>query len=76
MITISSLFESVRQQPEFGNGRYVRNTIELSKMNQANRLLSMDPDNITNLMLTSIEESDIQVPVLQTEPIKKAIGFY
>lgn len=73
---LSSLFESAKQQPDFGNGRYVRNTIELSKMNQANRLLAMDPDKITDTMLATIEESDIQVPELKAEVKRKAIGFY
>ena len=73
---LSSLFESAKQQPDFGNGRYVRNTIELSKMNQANRLLAMDPDKITDTMLATIEESDVQVPELKAEVNRKAIGFY
>ena len=73
---LSSLFESAKQQPDFGNGRYVRNTIELSKMNQANRLLAMDPDKISDTMLATIEESDVQVPELKAEVKKKAIGFY
>ncbi len=72
---LSELFETARQQPDFGNGRYVRNVIELSKMNQASRILSIDPDNVTDKMLITIEESDIQIPNLKPQQKKRTIGF-
>lgn len=72
---LSAVFETVRKQPDFGNGRYVRNVIELSKMNQASRILSMDPDDVTESVLTSIEDVDIEVPVMSCETAKRTIGF-
>ena len=71
---LSAMFETVRKQPDFGNGRYVRNVIELSKMNQASRILSMDPDDVTEKILTSVEDVDIEVPVANSET-KRTIGF-
>ncbi len=72
---LSELFEEARQQPDFGNGRYVRNVIELSKMNQASRILSIDPDNVTDKMLITIEGSDIQIPNVKPKQKKRTIGF-
>lgn len=70
-----SLFETVRQSDDFGNGRYVRNVIELSKMNQASRLIAMNPDHVTEKTLMTIEESDIQIPAFKGEAKKRMIGF-
>ena len=72
---LSNIFESARRQPDFGNGRYVRNVIELSKMNQASRILSMDPDDVTETVLTSIDDVDIEIPATNREPVKRTIGF-
>ncbi len=72
---LSALFETARQNDDFGNGRYVRNVIELSKMNQASRLIKMDPDKITEKELTVICEADIETPAVKTEPAKRKIGF-
>jgi hypothetical protein len=72
---LSTVFEAARHQPDFGNGRYVRNVIELSKMNQASRILSMDPGDVTESVLTSIEDIDIEIPATNREPVKRTIGF-
>ncbi|MBQ3869479.1 MAG: AAA family ATPase [Clostridia bacterium] len=71
---LSAAFDSARIQPDFGNGRYVRNVIELSKMNQASRILSMDPDDMTEEALTSIEDVDIEIPAINRET-KRTVGF-
>ena len=72
---LSVLFDSVRSQPDFGNGRYVRNVIELSKLNQASRILSLDPADITDRVLTSIEADDIEIPTIRSATQKRTIGF-
>ena len=72
---LSGVFDKVRLQTDFGNGRYVRNIIELSRMNQADRILSLDPDKVSEKMLMSIEEADIEVPVIAQTPLKRTIGF-
>lgn len=68
-------FEAACQIPSFGNGRYVRNVLELSKMNQAERVLEMDPDKITDKELRTLEAEDIQFPKLEFRAERKAIGF-
>ena len=72
---LAPVFDSARKNPGFGNGRYVRNVLELSRMNQANRILSMDPDKVTTRMLTTIEAEDIELPEARSEPKKRRMGF-
>lgn len=72
---LTEVFDAARKQPDFGNGRYVRNIIELSKMNQAARILEMDPENVTEKMLTSIIEQDIEIPPLNQNARIQRIGF-
>lgn len=72
---LSDVFDEARKQPHFGNGRYVRNIIELSKMNQAVRILEMDPEKVSERILTSINAQDIEIPpAMQTVRVRK-IGF-
>ena len=68
-------FEAACQIPSFGNGRYVRNVLELSKMNQAERVLEMDPDKISDKELRTLEAEDIQFPKLEFRAERKSIGF-
>lgn len=72
---LSGVFDEARKQSDFGNGRYVRNVLELSKMNQAARILDMDPEKVSESILTSISEQDIEIPqAKQTAQVRK-IGF-
>ena len=75
MTKLSSVFETARQQDDFGNGRYVRNILELSRMNQARRLLASETENITKSALLTLEESDIEVPAAKPKTAERKIGF-
>lgn len=72
---LAIVFESARTRTDFGNGRFVRNLLETSKMNQANRILAMDPDVVDTKTLTSLEDEDIEIPAVKSEPKKRTIGF-
>lgn len=72
---LSLIFEEARKQSDFGNGRFVRNLIEQSKMNQAGRILNLDPDQITERELTSIRAEDIEIPATKPETKIRKIGF-
>ena len=72
---LAQAFDAARTQSDFGNGRYVRNLIELAKMNQASRILKMDVDAITDRDLTTIDDVDIELPAVKSEPKKHTIGF-
>ena len=72
---LAALYERVRTQSDFGNGRYARNIFEQAKMNQASRLLEMDFDSITTEDVRTITADDIQLPELpKTE--KRRVGFF
>ena len=75
MEKLSVLFDDARLQEDFGNGRYVRNLIELSKMNQACRILEKNPDTLSDAELTRIEAVDIDAPLDKPKPKINSIGF-
>lgn len=69
------IYESVKESNDFGNGRFVRKTIEEAEMNLAERLLKMDESMITEELLTVIEEEDISDVETKSKHEVKRIGF-
>ena len=69
------LFETVRNESDFGNGRYVRNVVEKAKMAQATRLLTMDFDSIVSDDIALITAEDIEIPKRCVKNEKRRIGF-
>ena len=67
-------FDVAKAEPDFGNGRYVRNILEQAKMNQASRLLEKNFDDITRDEITTITEEDIVIPTSKKQH-KARIGF-
>ncbi|MCR4813234.1 MAG: AAA family ATPase [Lachnospiraceae bacterium] len=59
MDRVRSLYEKVRNDSEFGNGRFVRKILEEAEMNLAMRIGKMNPSEITTKLLTTIEAEDI-----------------
>lgn len=72
---LTCLFDSARNESNFGNGRYVRNVIEKAKMAQATRLLTMDFDSIESEDIALISADDIEIPKSSAKTEKKQIGF-
>lgn len=71
---LEKVFDIARADEDFGNGRYVRNIFEQSKMNQASRLLEKEFDSISAADVTTITADDIIIPTTKkTEKIR--IGF-
>lgn len=71
---LSEIFDTARKDKDFGNGRFVRNMIEKSRMEQASRLVKMDFDSIKKSDLLTISSEDIQAPpTLATKQTQ--IGF-
>jgi SpoVK/Ycf46/Vps4 family AAA+-type ATPase len=68
-------FEIVSKSNDYGNGRYVRNIIEEAGMNLAERLLKYDETDITDEMLTTIDEEDIPEIKYSDTFSKPRIGF-
>lgn len=73
---LEALFSSARETPDFGNGRYVRNVIEKAKMAQANRLVSMDVDRVSESDIMTLCAEDICVPSdIQKPTVLFPMGF-
>ena len=72
---LNGIFQTVREESDFGNGRYVRNIIEKARMAQATRLLSMDFDLISKKDVATICAEDIEMPVIPLEQPVRRIGF-
>ena len=62
---LKAVFRAAREQPDFGNGRCVRNVLEQARMNQAGRLLTLNFDDLTAQTLTTIEADDLALPAEQ-----------
>ena len=72
---LTEIFDSVKYEPDFGNGRFVRNIIEKAKMSQATRLLGMDYDLIKKKDIVTICAQDIEAPTTKQNKPQNPIGF-
>ena len=73
---LGEVFDAARKKQDFGNGRYVRNLIELSSLKQASRLAKSDIDHLTDDEMRTITVADIAAPFLSQDDGKMAaIGF-
>ncbi len=72
---LEGIFDTAKKQSDFGNGRFARNIIEKAKMAQANRLVKMNFDNITDECLTTIIADDIEAPKEKLQEKAVKIGF-
>ena len=71
---LGRLYDSAKNEPDFGNGRYCRNVIEKAKLAQSSRLVSMDYDSVSKEDIETLTAEDIQVNV-EIKPEKRKIGF-
>lgn len=69
-----SVFENAVLTEDFGNGRFARNVIEQAQMEQAVRLVKMNPENIAAKEVTTLKPEDI-VEIPYAEEQKACIGF-
>ena len=74
MERIKGVMDEACIQPDFGNGRYVRNVIEKARMAQGSRLIHMDFDSISQDDVKTIRAEDIEAPVMLRRTADK-IGF-
>jgi AAA+ superfamily predicted ATPase len=71
---LQPIYEKAMKDPEFGNGRYVRNIFEKALMKQAGRLVKLDPESVTKDDLLRLTTADFDVTLPQ-KPHKRSIGF-
>ena len=69
------IFSLATKQPDFGNGRFVRNLLEKSRMKQASRLVRLDPDTVTMEMVSTLLPEDIDAPQLPQKEERRVLGF-
>lgn len=74
MEKLENIYESAKEDSSFGNGRFVRKMLEEAGMNQAERLSQLDESELTEELMTTIEECDIPEPDVKKDK-KKPIGF-
>ena len=75
MKKLRAIYEAVREENDYGNGRFVRKMLEEAEMNLAERILQMGDAEITNEMITTIEETDIPTYDFTKKEEKRTIGF-
>lgn len=67
-------FDIVREEADYGNGRFVRKTLEEAEMNLAERVLQYKESEITKELITTIEVRDIPDMATRKRAVKR-IGF-
>ena len=67
--------EQIRENSNFGNGRFVRKMLEEAEMNLAERVVQLKESEITAKLLTTIEEEDIPETEGKKTQGRKQIGF-
>ncbi len=73
---LRQLFDEARCRHDFGNGRYARTVVEHAQMAQANRLLTLLPEQVTDRELATLQAEDIEaVSVGECGREKRNIGF-
>lgn len=75
MEKLRAIYEVVREENDYGNGRFVRKMLEEAEMNLAERILQIGDAEITNEMITTIEETDIPTHDFTKKEEKRTIGF-
>lgn len=73
-VKLKTIFDNAITEEDFGNGRYVRNIIEKARMKQADRLIKMDVDKLTDADIKTLKAGDIEVPA-KLKSDKKTYGF-
>lgn len=73
---LADIFSAAGLIPDFGNGRYVRNLIELSTLQQASRLAKTDIETLSDDDVRIITKEDICIPMAKhNDSARKSIGF-
>lgn len=75
MDKLRSNYETAMQSNEYGNGRFVRKMLEEAEMNLAERILKSGDMEISNEIITTIEEADICTYTDTEKKEKIKIGF-
>ena len=72
---VREVMTQAKAQPDFGNGRFVRNVIEKARLAQSSRLVKMDYDLVTTDDVKRICAEDIISPIVASNKTGRKIGF-
>ena len=75
MDKIKGIYESVKDREDYGNGRFARKVLEEAELNLAERVMKLNPEEITEELITTIEECDISDALFEEKPAEKVMGF-
>ena len=75
MAKLEKIYREVRSNVGYGNGRFVRKMLEEAEMNLAERLYDLKEDEITEDIVTTLEECDIPDYKAGNQVKRKPIGF-
>ena len=75
MDKLRGIYDCERVKTDYGNGRFVRKTIDEAVMNLADRVSQLDASEKDLLRITTIEECDIPVVSKRNSPEAHRIGF-
>ena len=67
------IFDDVRSDESFGNGRFARNLIEKAKMHQADRLIKQDLQFVSDKEMTTLIAEDFDMPEVAQPKVR--LGF-
>lgn len=76
MEKLKKIYESARENSNFGNGRFVRKMLEEAEMNLAERVAQLRESEITTKLITTIEEEDIPETEEKKAQREKQMGFF
>ena len=72
---LSGIFDAASKSSDFGNGRYARKIIEKAKMAQADRLINMEFEKITEEDVFTLKTEDFELPTDNKQEKVIKIGF-
>lgn len=75
MAKLAKIYREVRGNEGYGNGRFVRKMLEEAEMNLAERLYDLNEAEITEEIVSTIEECDIPDYKAGAQEKKKPVGF-
>ncbi len=75
MEKLRDLYDKAREEEDYGNGRFVRKTLEEAEMNLAERIIAAGETDLTEELITTIEACDIPEPSFDKKDTGVPFGF-
>ena len=73
---VRGFFDQVREYPDFGNGRFVRNLFEQAQMRQSTRLMTVKSGDLTREDITTLVADDFVLSGNFSGSTRRQMGFH